>query len=371
MTLPPELTYVTVIGKIADPTALVIFKTPVWLLGNPIVHPFGIAAVLDDEGAFSVQLPATDDPAWAPVDWAYAVEIHSGGQVLYGTLAVPYDTVGSLSLEAVMQTGPQPAVGALYVPLSARGAPSGVAGLNADGNVIDADGDVVSTTGLVRDSTFSAKGSLLVAQGASTPADLPVGSDGRTLTADSAAMAGVRWVPRSHALEAGGEAIMDRDLGMGGVGIEVGSMHISYFTATRSEEINSIITATVETAGAGNTLARLGIYSVGDDGALLELLASTANLAGLWGNTYQNVTRALTGPFGKVAGTRYGVGFLVVGGTAPALVGLFPSASIGRVNPRVNGIAFAQSDLPAALAANAISEDYRKLQAVLIPQEAS
>ena len=354
MPLPDGLTYITVSGTVSDPASLVIFKTPVWLIGNPIVPRFGLAAELNEEGAFSVELPATDDPAWVPVDWTYDVEIYSGGQVLTGTLAVPYDG-GSIVLDDALQVDQAADTGQSYLLLSARGAAGGVAALNVDGDVLDGAGAVVGgpqswaeITG--KPSTF--------APSAHAASHADGGAD--EITVRTSQVTG--WPDTLD----DGEALMNRDIGMGGVTITSGALHLSYFTATKTETVTSIITATVETAAADNTLARIGVWSVNSEGGLVELLASTANLASLWASTYSNVTRALQTPWNKVAGTRYAVGFLSVGGTPPALIGLFPSAGLGRRNPRVNGIMFAQSDLPASASGFDISEDYRKIQAVLI-----
>ena len=81
MALPDGLTYITCTGSLADGTTRSLtFRTPVWLVGDPIVPAFGISATIASDGTFSVQLPATDDPAWAPVDWTYDVTITIDGQ---------------------------------------------------------------------------------------------------------------------------------------------------------------------------------------------------------------------------------------------------------------------------------------------------
>lgn len=437
MALPVGITYVTVTGQVLDvpPGASrgVVFHCPWWLIGttdDQICPPFTIGATLDSDGAFSVQLPATDDPAWQPQggqEFTYRVNIASGARHLAGSLAVPFDG-GPIDLADALNPDDASQAGQAYLLASSRSAPGGVAALDADGDVTDAEGNKITGGGgggstawadiTGKPSTFapsahaashgSAGGDAVslnasqITAGTLNIGRVPTGTSGTTVAlGDAPAGAISTHVGQSdphgqYALEAdvasslagkantahthmvsqvtgypdvldSGEAAMRRDQGMGGVGIEDGAMHLTYFTATKTETIAAVITAVVETAAANNTVARIGIYSVGADGALTGLLASTANLTSLWGSTYQNVTRALQASFNKVAGTRYAIGFLRVGGTGPALAGLFPSASIGRLNPRMNGIVFGLSDLPASVVAGSVNEDYRMLQAVLIP----
>lgn len=319
MALPENLTYVTVTGSLADGTdRRAVFRTPVWLVGSPIVPPFGISATVQEDGTFSVDLPATDDPAWEPVDWTYDVLLQVDGQALTGSLAVPNDTVGSLSLAAVMNTDvPADAAQVTYILASARGAALGVAALDSDGDVVDASGAKIL--------------------------DVPL--DRLTV----------------------GEAVLSRDQGMSEVGLDLGSLHLSYFTATRTETVGDVVTALLTNVAASNTLARIGIWSVDANGGLTALLASSANDTTLWETGNGNRTVALSSSFAKEAGTRYAVGALVVGGTAPQLIGIFPSASMGGLAPRSNGVVTGQSDLPASVSAASVADDYRKIQFALIP----
>lgn len=149
MSLPDNLTYVTVVGSLADGVdRRVVFRTPVWLVGQPFVPRFGIAATVAPDGTFTVELPATDDEAWAPVNWAYDVQIIVDGQSLDGALAVPKATVGDLSLFAALATGvPTDAGDVTYLPASARGVAGGVAALNGSGQVVDAGGNPVTGGG--------------------------------------------------------------------------------------------------------------------------------------------------------------------------------------------------------------------------------
>jgi len=51
----------------------------------------------------------------------------------------------------------------------------------------------------VQKTVLTAKGSLVGASAASTPADVPVGSDGQVLTADTVSAAGVKWTTPTSA----------------------------------------------------------------------------------------------------------------------------------------------------------------------------
>lgn len=322
MSLPENLTYITVTGSISDPSAIIVFRTPVWLIGDPVVPRFARAAVIDVDGNFTVELPATDDAEWAPAGWEYEVVISSGGQVLGGSLAVPAASPGgTLAFDAAFQ--PDQAAeqsGTSYLLLSARGAAGGVAALSADGQVIDAAGNV----------------------GATRSADL------RNLTA--------------------GETVISRDASFSEVGLDLGTLHLSYFTALKTETITSVATSLLGNVGATNTLARIGIYSVAADDSLTTLLASTPSDTALWSaGAYTLRTKALSSSFAKVAGSRYAVGALVLGGTPPQLIGLFPSASFNNVSPRLNAAVTGLSNLPASVALGSIIEDYRKVQFALIP----
>lgn len=154
MALPVELTYVTVAGKVAGSDAgeprLVSFTQQGWHVGpadDLIVRPFTLYATVASDGSFAIDLPATDDPQWQPLD-PYRVQVAVNGYVYYGVLAVPYDTVGTLQLADHLQPESTPAEPLSTFLLSAsRGAPGGVAPLDADGDVTDAAGNKITGGG--------------------------------------------------------------------------------------------------------------------------------------------------------------------------------------------------------------------------------
>lgn len=360
MTLPENLTYVTVQGSVnvpAESTAMVIFKTPGWLVGNPFVPRFGIAAVIEPDGSFDVQLPATDDPAWNPVDWTYAVEIRVGSSVLTGSLAVPYDTIGTIQLDAALDLDqPADAGQVSYLLSSARGAVGGVAALDTDGDVVDAEGNkITATLAPLASPTFTG-----------TPAG-PTPSAGVNTTQLATTAYVMNLVASNSNRVTSGEELMDRDMTFSEVGLETGVMLVSYFTARKTETINNVVTSLLNNVGASNTTARIGIYSTDAAGGLTALLASTANDTALWTTSGANKVKALSSAFNKVAGVRYAVGFLCIGGTMPQLLGIFPATNFSALAPRANGAVYGQSALPASVVSGGISNDYRKVQAILTP----
>lgn len=140
-----------------------------------------------------------------------------------------------------------------------------------------------------------------------------------------------------------------------------GGMLVGYFTATKTETITQVTTAT-GSAGATLTLARYGIYSVGTGGALTGLLASSANDTGLWTVSFQStngiaVTKTLSASWSKVAGTRYAIGLLAVGTTMPQFMSVTAMATDPgscAIDPRLCARVSGLSDLPSTVASGSL-----------------
>lgn len=145
MPFPASLTLVTVTIQADLPPSggnapgWIDFTSAQPLLGSAMVPPFTSRAWLDTTGAGSIQLPATNDPQWSPVDWSYAVTGYIGGRQISGTIQLDYQTA-AVDFAARFQSDGTVETGVSYLLTSQRGAVSGVAGLDADGDVIDADG---------------------------------------------------------------------------------------------------------------------------------------------------------------------------------------------------------------------------------------
>jgi hypothetical protein len=112
---------------------------------DTVMPPFTITAAADAGGEFTVILPATNDPAWLPADWAYSVVVHAGGGAR-GSLQLDYQNA-SVELADLLQIDGAAEPGVSYVPLNEVGVAGGVAELDDDGDVIDADGNKVAGGG--------------------------------------------------------------------------------------------------------------------------------------------------------------------------------------------------------------------------------
>ena len=141
MPLPGSVTMVTVNGTILHPitgvgaTGSVTFTIPQacrtndgYVIGN---LPATVATVTN--GAFTVSLPATDDPNVIPQGWVYTVAVATDAYVGVFQAALP--STPSVTTFAAMTpvSGTTPV--AVYVPLTAVGVASGVASLGVDGKV--------------------------------------------------------------------------------------------------------------------------------------------------------------------------------------------------------------------------------------------
>ena len=163
-----------------------------------------------------------------------------------------------------------------------------------------------------------------------------------------------------------GEEVLPRLNAIGAQSLVSGTLHLTYFTARKTETISTVRMLTDSTAATGLTLARMGIYSV-DGGGNLTLVASTANDATLFDDAYSPYPKALTSAFAKVKGTRYAFGVLVVAATPPNITGLTVSGADSSLPPRLCGIVAGQADLPASVTAGTVAEDYRLFQSTLTP----
>lgn len=74
------------------------------------VIPTRLTAELDENGAFTINLPSTDDPGLDNTTWAFLVtEDFRGGRDPY-LIFVPYDTVGTIDLSTVAPAASTPSV---------------------------------------------------------------------------------------------------------------------------------------------------------------------------------------------------------------------------------------------------------------------
>lgn len=142
-----------------------------------------------------------------------------------------------------------------------------------------------------------------------------------------------------------------------------GELHLSYFTATKSEVINNLAIYSAGTAAATVTLIRFGVYSVAVNGDL-TLVAATANDTALLTATTTRYQKALTSTWAKTAGTRYAVGFLVVATTMPTVYGPTDISStvpdtIWAREPRLSAKRTGQSDLPSSILSTALGDTRR------------
>jgi len=137
-----------------------------------------------------------------------------------------------------------------------------------------------------------------------------------------------------------------------GTAITSGTLWITFFTPTVTLTVSSITMATTQTAGASLTLARMGLYTF--DETTATLVARCASDTTLFNSTITAYTRsfATAGGFPSSytlnAGSRYGVGVIVVGTTMPSLGLRAVNVALSSLTPRMSGTLASQSDLPAS-----------------------
>lgn len=255
MPLPTSLDQITVTGQFLknDGTAQsgTVRFTSTQLLQSGVedlfITPGSFEATLDGTGAFSLSLPATNDPDWVPQGYAYQLDLVLSGFSRTFTISIPWNAPGSTLDLADLLPNTDVNAPTSYVLLPSVGQVGGPAGpLDQNGYVPVS--QIPTVSDLIPASLVDVKGDLIVASDNNTPARLPAGTtNGHVLKVNSGAPLGLEW-----GAETGGT---------GGTGIDPAIL----------DQKGDIIVAT-----AGDTPARFG---VGVDGQFLK--AHSANAEGL------------------------------------------------------------------------------------------
>lgn len=141
MPLPANLTTVTVTGRYVDASGAAVRGSVTFTLDTPLLDAGASTVIietqytvaLDATGAFSVALPATNDPDVTPTGWTWTMTPNfDGADPIMFALPTNLTTVDITTLAPAL---PNPSATYSYVLVSAVGAPSGVAPLNASGKL--------------------------------------------------------------------------------------------------------------------------------------------------------------------------------------------------------------------------------------------
>ncbi len=133
------------------------------------------------------------------------------------------------------------------------------------------------------------------------------------------------------------------------------TLALSFFRARKSEPITRIRFRVNNAASVTPTLARIGIYRLGADGAL-TLLRSVSNDTAMFSSA-ATVEKTLDGTWQKRAGVWYGIGALVVqgSGSLPVLVGMGGNSFEWDQWPYTAMTVASQTDLPSTIAKASLS----------------
>lgn len=138
-----------------------------------------------------------------------------------------------------------------------------------------------------------------------------------------------------------------------------GTMALAYFTAARTETINTLTVWSGATAASATpTLIRFGIYSI-DGSGNGTLVASTANDTTLLAATNTVYAKALSGSWSKQVNTRYATAVLVVSGVGmpsyhgQQFISSAPTSVYTLITPPIQARVLSQADLPPTFTAAA------------------
>ena len=144
-----------------------------------------------------------------------------------------------------------------------------------------------------------------------------------------------------------------------------GTSSTSFFTFfTATDNINfSSITFVANTAGAGVSFFRLGIYSVSNSdqyASTMTLVARTASITSAFtANTASTMVLDTTGGYSSsyslIKGSRYAIGYLQIATTISTIAGYAPLSALHALPPRISGGSAAQRELSTSYSASLLA----------------
>jgi hypothetical protein len=171
-------------------------------------------------------------------------------------------------------------------------------------------------------------------------------------------------------LTVGEETYSRAYVSLGSIAMTSQLLRITYFTARKTEDVSQVrMNSANAGAAATPTLVRVGIWTADANGALLAQVGATPNDTALLATSNTNYTKALSAPFTKTAGQRYGIGLLVVTATTvPQMAGFGVGMSAeSAFAPKMSGAIAAQADLPASALAGGVSSNASRIYFALLP----
>ena len=144
--------------------------------------------------------------------------------------------------------------------------------------------------------------------------------------------------------------IFDRRMAANSAFLVSGTIFWTFFTPVQSATVTGITMSTSNTASAGLTLCRLGLYTFDETTAVR--VAQTATDTTLFNATFSNFYKAfdnsVASSYPLIAGNMYGVAVIAVGTTMPNLVGIAPVGLVPTLTPKLSQQLVGQADLLAS-----------------------
>lgn len=162
MGIPTLITISGIVRNTAGPVAgKLVFSTSTLvrdMTTADVMIPHDIVAVAGEDGAVSVQVPATNDPDFTPTGWTWEVRPHFAGWRTPFSVSIPYNAAGSAIELADLVEVPADGGSELYALAIHTHEQADITGLEAelDAKLPTEEPEIVDTTFVVRKGDNSA-----------------------------------------------------------------------------------------------------------------------------------------------------------------------------------------------------------------------